>query len=84
MSRQPEWYFSCFEGRLAKVLQAFALLEMKNGHSAKSFEIIQREVQMDEGLSPVLAWKQFRDAAAGRPYQPTFSFRKRDSDNISP
>lgn len=68
----------------AKVLQAFALFEMKNGHSAKSLEIIQRAVQMDEGLSPVLAWKQFRDAAAGRPYQPTFSFRKHDSDNISP
>jgi hypothetical protein len=60
----------------AKVLQAYALFEMKNGHSAKSLEIIQRAVRMDEGLSPVLAWKQFRDAAAGRPYTPTISFRK--------
>ncbi|KAL7503418.1 hypothetical protein ACHAXN_001219 [Cyclotella atomus] len=63
----------------AKVLQAFALFEMKNGHSAKSLEIIQRAVQMDGSLSPVLAWKQFRDAAAGRPYRPTFSFRKTEN-----
>lgn len=60
----------------AKVLQAYALFEMKNGHSAKSLEIIQRAVKMDEELSPVLGWKQFRDAAAGREYSPTFSFRK--------
>ena len=61
----------------AKVLQAYALFEMKNGHSAKSLEIIQRAVKMDEQLSPVLGWKQFRDAAAGREYIPTISFRKR-------
>lgn len=67
----------------AKVLQAFALFEMKNGHSAKSLEIIQRAVRMDESLSPVLAWKQFRDAAAGRPYRPTFSFRKAENENSS-
>lgn len=60
----------------AKVLQAYALFEMKNGHSAKSLEIIQRAVKMDEELSPVLGWKQFRDAAAGREYSPTFSFGK--------
>ena len=55
----------------AKVLQAYALFEMKNGHSAKSLEIIQRAVKMDEKLKPVLGWKQFRDAAAGREYEPT-------------
>ncbi|KAL7528745.1 hypothetical protein ACHAXR_002605, partial [Thalassiosira sp. AJA248-18] len=60
----------------AKVLQAYALFELKNGHSAKSLEIIQRAVKMDEELSPVLGWKQFRDAAAGREYSPTVSFRK--------
>lgn len=60
----------------AKVLQAYALFEMKNGHSAKSLEIIQRAVKMDAKLSGVLKWKQFRDAAAGREYSPTFSFRK--------
>eukprot|EP00578_Thalassiosira_sp_NH16_P026025 CAMPEP_0181092670 /NCGR_PEP_ID=MMETSP1071-20121207/9039_1 /TAXON_ID=35127 /ORGANISM="Thalassiosira sp., Strain NH16" /LENGTH=313 /DNA_ID=CAMNT_0023174859 /DNA_START=214 /DNA_END=1155 /DNA_ORIENTATION=+ len=60
----------------AKVLQAYALFEMKNGHSAKSLEIIQRAVKMDEELKPVLGWKQFRDAAAGREYSPTFSFGK--------
>lgn len=48
----------------AKVLQAFALFEMKNGLSTKSLEIIRRAVEMDEGLRPVLEWKQFRDAAA--------------------
>ncbi len=47
----------------AKVLQAYALFEMKNGHSAKSLEIIQKAVKMDENLRPVLKWKQFRDAA---------------------
>ncbi|KAL9179805.1 hypothetical protein ACHAXT_007775 [Thalassiosira profunda] len=60
----------------AKVLQAYALFEMKNGHSAKSLEIIQRAVKMDEQISGVLKWKQFRDAAAGREYSPTFTFRK--------
>jgi hypothetical protein len=60
----------------AKVLQAYALFEMKNGLSAKSLEIIQLAVQMDEQLRPVLEWKQFRDAAAGIRYSPTFTFRK--------
>ncbi len=60
----------------AKVLQAYALFEMKNGHSAKSLEIIQKAVRMDEELRPVLEWKQFRDAAAGREYQPTVSLRR--------
>ena len=72
----------------AKVLQAYALFEMNNGHSAKSLEIIQRAVKMDEQLSPVLGWKQFRDAAAGREYIPTISFRKRtrklSSGDLSP
>lgn len=63
----------------AKVLQAFALFEMKNGFSGKSLMLVQRAVQMDESLSPVLGWKQFRDAAAGRPYRPTFSFKSRKS-----
>jgi len=60
----------------AKVLQAYALFEMKNGYSAKSLEIIQKAVKMDEELRPVLEWKQFRDAAAGREYQPVISLRK--------
>ena len=60
----------------AKVLQAYALFEMKNGIPKKSLEIIRRAVQMDEGLRPVLSWKQFRDVAAGRAYSPTFTFRK--------
>lgn len=60
----------------AKVLQAYALFEMKNGLSAKSLEIIQLAVQMDEQLRPVLEWKLFRDAAAGIRYSPTLTFRK--------
>lgn len=60
----------------AKVLQAYALFEMRNGYSSKSLEIIQKAVEMDEQLRPVLEWKQFRDAAAGREYKPLVSFRK--------
>lgn len=60
----------------AKVLQAYALFEMKNGTPKKSLEIIRRAVQMDEGLRSVLSWKQFRDVAARRAYSPTFTFRK--------
>jgi len=46
----------------AKVLQAYALFEMKQGHSLKSLALVRRAVQMDEKLKPVLEWKQFRDA----------------------
>ena len=60
----------------AKVLQAYALFEMKNGHSLKSLQILHRAVEMDGGVRPVLEWKQFRDAAAGRDYEPAFRFRK--------
>lgn len=60
----------------AKVLQAYALFEYKNGHSSKALKIIQKAVRMDENLHPVLRWKQFRDAAAGREFQPVVSLRK--------
>ena len=60
----------------AKVLQAYALFEMKNGHERKSLEIIKKAVQMDNELSPVLGWKQFRDVQEGRKYQPTVSFNR--------
>jgi tetratricopeptide (TPR) repeat protein len=46
----------------AKVLQAYALFEMKRGNSTKSLEIVKRAVQLDPSLAPVLQWKQFRDA----------------------
>eukprot|EP00559_Dactyliosolen_fragilissimus_P009050 CAMPEP_0184865442 /NCGR_PEP_ID=MMETSP0580-20130426/18124_1 /TAXON_ID=1118495 /ORGANISM="Dactyliosolen fragilissimus" /LENGTH=167 /DNA_ID=CAMNT_0027364655 /DNA_START=283 /DNA_END=786 /DNA_ORIENTATION=- len=45
----------------AKVLQAFALFEMKQGHRRKSFELVKKAVEMDNQLRPVLQWKQFRD-----------------------
>ena len=48
----------------AKVLQAFALFEMKQGNSLKSLQLVQKAVQLDPTLRPVLKWKQFRDANA--------------------
>jgi hypothetical protein len=46
----------------AKVLQAFALFEMKQGHAQKSLELVKRAIEFDDSLAPVLQWKQFRDA----------------------
>lgn len=48
----------------AKVLQAYALFEMKQGNPIKSLEIVQKAVKLDNSLEPVLNWKQFRDALA--------------------
>ena len=48
----------------AKVLQAYALFEMKRGHGRKSLEIVERAVELDDELRPVLAWKQFREVMA--------------------
>lgn len=48
----------------AKVLQAFALFEMKQGNRLKSLELVKKAVQLDPTLRPVLKWKQFRDASA--------------------
>ena len=38
----------------AKVLQAFALFEMKQGYPKKSYDLIQLAVKMDKDLSPIL------------------------------
>lgn len=46
----------------AKVLQAFALFEMKQGNELKSYRIILKAIELDPELRPVLKWKQFRDA----------------------
>lgn len=46
----------------AKVLQAFALFEMKQGNELKSLELVQKAIALDTTLQPVLNWKQFRDA----------------------
>lgn len=46
----------------AKVLQAYALFEMKRGNPLKSLELVKRAIQFDKSLAPVLQWKQFRDA----------------------
>jgi len=47
----------------AKVMQAYALFEMQQGNRRKSYEIIQKALQFDSSLAPVLQWKQFRDVA---------------------
>ena len=46
----------------AKVVQAFALFEMKQGNVKKAYALIQTAVELDNELEPVLQWKQFRDA----------------------
>jgi hypothetical protein len=49
----------------AKVLGAYALFEMKQGHKKKSLEIAQKAVEFDQALQPLLNWKQFRVAKQG-------------------
>ena len=48
----------------AKVLQAFALFEMKQGNKKKSYRLAMMAIKMDKDLEPLLTWKQFRDAKA--------------------
>ena len=50
----------------AKVLQAYALFEMKQGNAFKSLYIVRKAVRLDPTLRPVLQWKQFRDAMRQR------------------
>lgn len=46
----------------AKVLQAYALFEMKQGNVKKAYRLATMAVRMDGELHPLLQWKQFRDA----------------------
>lgn len=46
----------------AKVIQAFALFEMKQGNVKRSYSLARMAVKMDEELEPILRWKQFREA----------------------
>ena len=46
----------------AKVLQAYALFEMKQNNPKKAYDLARMAVEMDNELKPVLQWKQFRDA----------------------
>mmetsp|Transcript_14109 Transcript_14109/g.21152 ORF Transcript_14109/g.21152 Transcript_14109/m.21152 type:complete len:281 (-) Transcript_14109:46-888(-) len=46
----------------AKVFQAYALFEMKQGNVKKSYMLAKTAVRMDNELHPLLRWKQFRDA----------------------
>lgn len=48
----------------AKVLQAYALFEMKQGNALKSLDLVTKAIKLDESLRPILQWKQFRDALA--------------------
>jgi hypothetical protein len=50
----------------AKVLQAFALFEMKQGNALKSLELVNAAIKLDPTLKSVLNWKQFRDAMQRR------------------
>jgi hypothetical protein len=63
--KEPDHECACS----AKVLQAFALFEMKQGHSLKSLEIVLKAIKLDPTLRPVLNWKQFRDVLARRRQQ---------------
>eukprot|EP00567_Pseudictyota_dubia_P011238 CAMPEP_0197438176 /NCGR_PEP_ID=MMETSP1175-20131217/5245_1 /TAXON_ID=1003142 /ORGANISM="Triceratium dubium, Strain CCMP147" /LENGTH=272 /DNA_ID=CAMNT_0042967855 /DNA_START=101 /DNA_END=916 /DNA_ORIENTATION=+ len=40
----------------AKVLQAYALFEMRRGYGKKSLEIVEQAVRLDSELKPVLEW----------------------------
>lgn len=46
----------------AKVIQAFALFEMKQGYPKKALRLIQSAIKMDKKLVATLKWKQFREA----------------------
>lgn len=46
----------------AKVLQAYALFEMKQKNVKKAYRLATMAVRMDAELHPLLQWKQFRDA----------------------
>lgn len=59
-AKEPDHECACS----AKVLQAFALFEMKQGNEKKSLEIVLKAVKLDPTLKPVLKWKQFRDVLA--------------------
>ena len=50
----------------AKVLQAYALFEMKRGHSLKSLDLATKAIKLDKSLASILQWKQFRDAKETR------------------
>lgn len=63
--KEPDHECACS----AKVLQAFALFEMKQGNQFKSLEIVLKAVKLDPTLRPVLNWKLFRDTVARRAEQ---------------
>merc|ERR1711983_463294 len=67
----------------AKVLQAFALFEMKQGHQKKSLELITKAVKIDNSLASILKWKQFRDAYSAHSSSVRFSHIRNQLGNIA-
>eukprot|EP00540_Astrosyne_radiata_P007977 CAMPEP_0116843130 /NCGR_PEP_ID=MMETSP0418-20121206/11913_1 /TAXON_ID=1158023 /ORGANISM="Astrosyne radiata, Strain 13vi08-1A" /LENGTH=252 /DNA_ID=CAMNT_0004473841 /DNA_START=164 /DNA_END=922 /DNA_ORIENTATION=- len=53
-------------GCSARVLQAYALMEIKQGNPLKAFELVSMAIGMDKGLSPILNWVPFQDALSVR------------------
>jgi hypothetical protein len=62
----------------AKVLQAFALFEMKRGNTQKSLKLALRAIDLDQSLHSILNWKQFRDAKLRNDAYEGLSIRKGD------
>eukprot|EP00554_Chaetoceros_debilis_P008811 CAMPEP_0194102578 /NCGR_PEP_ID=MMETSP0150-20130528/3180_1 /TAXON_ID=122233 /ORGANISM="Chaetoceros debilis, Strain MM31A-1" /LENGTH=319 /DNA_ID=CAMNT_0038789589 /DNA_START=162 /DNA_END=1121 /DNA_ORIENTATION=- len=56
----------------AKVLQAYALFEMKQGHVKKSYQLAKMAVRMDGELQPILNWKLFKDASELHDIRPSY------------
>lgn len=48
----------------ARVLQAYALFEMKQDNPMKATELILKSIRMDRNTRTVLRWKMFRDSLA--------------------
>ena len=67
----------------AKVLGAYALFEMKQGNTRKSYEIAQRAAQFDHDLLPVLQWRQFRSVQEENKKQKMKKEMKKKNSNSS-
>ena len=66
----------------ARVMQAFALFEMKQENPLRAVEIVFLAIRLDKKVRPVLKWKQFRTALALR--EQTRLGRRRDWQQQQP
>jgi hypothetical protein len=55
----------------ARVLQAFALFEMKQNNPQRAVQLMHKAIRIDRTLRPVLRWKLFQDAMGSMYNQPT-------------